>query len=136
MVEPVDYYEDPPPQMQRSNSIRSSASLGEARMQEELNSALSMFRDKKRTLDIKLTPQVYIDQNSNPDEVQSWMKAKNFKPQICQIFQGCNGNEMLQLSRDQLIQACKPSDDGKRLFSQLNIQKSHCEVKFHFLSFI
>jgi epidermal growth factor receptor kinase substrate 8 len=47
-------------------------------MQEELKTVLGMFREIGRNWESVKTPDVYISQRSNPDEVQNWLKAKGF----------------------------------------------------------
>jgi epidermal growth factor receptor kinase substrate 8 len=39
---------------------------------------MAQFRERRRNLEIVKTPEVYISQRSNPDEVQKWLKAKGF----------------------------------------------------------
>lgn len=97
-------------------------------MQDELNIVLSMFREKKKNLDIRQTPEVFINQNSNPGEIQNWLKAKEFSQEICTKFHGSAGHHLFGLTRDQLEKVCGPQE-GKRMYSQLNIQKSVCGVR-------
>jgi len=37
-----------------------------------------MFREKRPIFEIMRTPEVFISQRSNPDEVQNWLEAKGF----------------------------------------------------------
>jgi epidermal growth factor receptor kinase substrate 8 len=37
-----------------------------------------MFREKRHNWEFVKTPEVYINQRSNPDEVQNWLAAKGF----------------------------------------------------------
>ncbi|XP_017769701.1 PREDICTED: epidermal growth factor receptor kinase substrate 8-like isoform X2 [Nicrophorus vespilloides] len=100
---------------------------GEQTMQEELSMILPLLRERKRKdIDIKQTPEVYITQKSNPDEVQMWLQAKGFSDKIQKVFKGTAGHEILGMNRDHLE---KISEEGKRLVSQLNIQKSVCQYK-------
>jgi epidermal growth factor receptor kinase substrate 8 len=39
---------------------------------------LTLFREKKHNLDIVKTPEVFISQTSDPEEVQNWLHAKGF----------------------------------------------------------
>ena len=45
-------------------------------VQEELKTVLSLFREKRRTLDIVKTPEIFIEQASSADDVQKWLEAK------------------------------------------------------------
>lgn len=94
-------------------------------MQDELNFVLAMVRDQKQKshIEVRQTPEVYINQKSNPGEIQNWLKAKDFNSQICAKFKGLAGNNLFDFTRNQLEKICGQSE-GKRLYSQLNIQKS------------
>lgn len=127
-MEIIGLNDTPKPTLKRSPSIRSTATLGGEKMQDELNIVLTMFREKKRNLDIRQTPEVFINQKSNPEEIQEWLEAKDFAPEICQKFKGLSGHQLLSFSRQQLEKVCGASE-GKRLYSQLNIQKSVCGVR-------
>lgn len=98
-------------------------------MQDELNVVLSIYKDKRTDLEIRATPEVYINQKSNPNEVQSWLKAKEFSEGLCNKFKGVSGHQLLTTSRAQCESVCGPTE-GRRLFSQLQIQKSVCGVSF------
>lgn len=50
----------------------------ESLMHEELKTVLTMFREKRRKLDIHKTPEVYIHQQSSVEEVQEWLREKGF----------------------------------------------------------
>lgn len=94
------------------------------RMQDELNMVLQMFRDKRRhDIDVRVTPEVFINQKSKIDEVQEWLEAKEFNKEIQKAFSSFTGHQLFQLSRAQLEQVCGQSE-GSRLSSQLTIQKS------------
>lgn len=56
------------------SSAKSTADL----MNEELKMVLESFRRQRPHLDIVKTPDVYINQESTPEEVQSWLKMKGF----------------------------------------------------------
>lgn len=92
-------------------------------LQEELRTVLEMFREKRRNLDIVKTPEVYISQKSDPDEVQNWLAAKGFSKKICKQMHGVRGNELFSFSKEQLEKFCG-KDEGHRLGSQLSVQKS------------
>ncbi|XP_018332274.1 epidermal growth factor receptor kinase substrate 8 isoform X2 [Agrilus planipennis] len=107
--------------LKRSPSIKSTGD----KMQDELNIVLTMFREKKRNYEINKTPEVFINQKSNPAEVQEWLKAKEFSPETCQKLKGMSGYKLLGFSKEHLERVCG-AKEGKRLYSQINIQKSVC----------
>jgi epidermal growth factor receptor kinase substrate 8 len=39
---------------------------------------MTLFREKRRSLEILRTPEVYISQKSDPDEVKNWLEVKGF----------------------------------------------------------
>ncbi|KYB29689.1 Epidermal growth factor receptor kinase substrate 8-like Protein [Tribolium castaneum] len=84
-----------------------------------------MVRDRKHKthIEIRQTPEVYINQKSNPEEVQNWLKIKDFDSQICAKFKGLAGHNLFDLHKSQLEKVCG-AKEGARLYSQLNIQKS------------
>jgi epidermal growth factor receptor kinase substrate 8 len=47
-------------------------------LHEELKNVLTLFSEKKRNLEIVKTPEVFISQTSDPQEVQNWLRAKGF----------------------------------------------------------
>ncbi|KAF5274522.1 hypothetical protein FQA39_LY07134 [Lamprigera yunnana] len=114
---------DTPKPLKRSPSVRSTATIASDKMHDELNLVLSMYRENKKNFDIKQTPEVYINQKSNPEEVQDWLKAKNFSSDICFKFKGSSGHHLLGLTREQ-VEKIGGLEEGKRLYSQINIQKS------------
>lgn len=94
-------------------------------MQEELSSVLTLVRErtKERHLDIKQTPESYIDNKSSPEEVREWLGKKGFNNRIQDRFKGVAGHHLFDIQKDELERICG-RDEGKRLFSQLSIQKS------------
>ncbi|XP_044256548.1 epidermal growth factor receptor kinase substrate 8-like protein 2 isoform X2 [Tribolium madens] len=109
--------------LRRTPSTKSGAT--QDKMQDELNIVLSMVRDRKHKphIEIRQTPEVFINQKSNPEEVQNWLKIKDFDSQICAKFKGLAGHNLFDLQKSQLEKVCGPKE-GARLYSQLNIQKS------------
>lgn len=105
-------------------SIKSAVSV-EDRMQEELSSVLTLVRErtKERHLDIKQTPETYIDNKSSASDVQEWLNKKGFSHKIQDKFKGVAGHHLFDIQKPELERICG-RDEGKRLFSQLSIQKS------------
>lgn len=91
-------------------------------MQEELKNVLTLFRERRR-LDIVKTPEIYIQQTSNPAEVEIWLKAKGFSEKTVRKLHGLSGNELFALKRHTLEEYCG-NDEGKRLASQITIQRN------------
>lgn len=131
VIEPVALKEGPNlPTRERRASSKSTTTIGEDSLQDELSTVLSLLREKKRHLDIRQTPMVYINQNSNSDEVQNWLQAKGFSPSNCKKFRNFAGHQLLALNEDHLQTICGEKE-GKRLYSQVLIQKSVCNVSTH-----
>lgn len=114
-----------PTPIKRTQSRQSLMSTMSNDLQEELTSVLTLVRDrnKHRYLDIKQTPETYINQKSNPSEVQDWLKAKGFNENIRNKFKGVNGHHLFEVKKAELEKICG-KNEGKRLFSQISIQKS------------
>jgi epidermal growth factor receptor kinase substrate 8 len=110
--------------LKRSPSIKSTATQND-RMQDELNMVLSMVRDRryKKHIEVRQTPEVFISQKSNPEEVQNWLRIKDFDVPICNRFKGLSGHNLFDFQRGQLEKICGHKE-GARLYSQLSIQKS------------
>jgi epidermal growth factor receptor kinase substrate 8 len=98
-------------------------------MQEELKNVLTLFRERRRNLDIVKTPEVFIQQTSSPPEVEKWLEAKGFSEKTIKKLHGLTGNEMFALSRRTLEEYCGP-EEGKRLASQITIQKNVSGVSY------
>lgn len=47
-------------------------------IQKELKFVLDMFREKRKTMDVVKTPEIYVDQHSTCREVQKWLLMKGF----------------------------------------------------------
>lgn len=92
-------------------------------MQEELKNVLSLFRERRRNLDIVKTPEIYIQQTSNPQEVEKWLIAKGFSDRTVKKLHGLTGNELFALNRQTLEEYCGV-EEGKRLASQITIQRN------------
>lgn len=97
-------------------------------MQEELKNVLTLFRERRRNLDIVKTPEIFIQQTSKPEEVQKWLEAKGFSDKTVKKLHGLTGNELFALNRKTLEEYCGP-DEGKRLASQITIQRNVSGVR-------
>lgn len=98
-------------------------------MQEELKSVLTLFREKRRNWDVVKTPEVFISQTSNPEEVKKWLEAKGFSDKVVKRLNGLSGNEIFALKRHTLEEYCG-AEEGRRLASQITIQRNISGVKF------
>lgn len=113
--------EERSPELQRTPSIKSYSHHDQ--VNEELKNVLTMFRErKKRNLEVLKTPEVFIKQTSNPDEVQKWLHEKGFPEAVCKKMNRMTGYDMFALSKDQLEKYCGETE-GKRLASQITLQK-------------
>lgn len=92
-------------------------------MQEELKNVLTLFRERRRNLEIVKTPEIFIQQTSAPAEVEKWLKAKGFSDTTVKKLHGLTGNELFALNRKTLEEYCG-AEDGKRLASQITIQRN------------
>lgn len=109
---------------------------GQDEMQEELKTVLTLFREKRRNLDIQKTPEIYIQQSSGPEDVEKWLLAKGFSENVAKRLHGLNGNELFALKRHTLEGYCGP-EEGKRLASQITIQRNISGVTYaRFYTFI
>lgn len=124
---PLAIREEPSPEPIKRNTSRQSIASAHSGVQEELASVLTLVRERTKSnkfLDIKQTPQTYINQESNADEVQDWLEKKGFSDTIRQKFAGIGGYEILGMKKQDL-QVCCGRNEGWRLYSQLLIQKSY-----------
>ncbi|XP_047037003.1 epidermal growth factor receptor kinase substrate 8-like protein 1 isoform X4 [Helicoverpa zea] len=103
-------------------STRSMVSSGGGDLQEELKMVLPAIQQRKNKLDIKKTPDIFIDQKSNPDEVAEWLEAKGFSASTRRALR-MPGHQLFALTRPQLEQALG-ADEGKRLYSQILVQRN------------
>lgn len=102
-------------------SIGSTSGIDE--VNEELKNVLTMFREKRRVLDITRTPEIFIQQSSSAAEVEQWLKAKGFSDRVVKKMHGLNGNELFALKRHTLEDYCG-TEEGRRLASQITIQRN------------
>ncbi|CAH1153237.1 unnamed protein product [Phaedon cochleariae] len=113
------------PQPLRRTQSRQSIVSNKSTMHEELTSVLTLVREKakQKHLDIKQTAEAYVDQRSTPSEVRDWLKAKAFDESIRNKFAGVSGHDLLGFKKVELERICG-KEEGRRLYSQLNLQKS------------
>ncbi|XP_037828552.1 epidermal growth factor receptor kinase substrate 8 [Lucilia sericata] len=87
-----------------------------------------MQREKRKDLEILKTPQIYINQNSSPKEVEEWLRGKGFSDVIIKKLRGLNGAELFALSPHD-IEGYFGQKESRRLISQIVLQKNICEYK-------
>lgn len=92
-------------------------------MNDELNHVLKLYREKRNTLDIHKTPEIFIQHTSSPSEVKQWLKAKGFSEYVVGKLGYLNGSELFSLSRESLEEFCG-IEEGRRLLSQITIQRN------------
>uniref|UniRef100_A0A1E1WVA7 SAM domain-containing protein n=2 Tax=Pectinophora gossypiella TaxID=13191 RepID=A0A1E1WVA7_PECGO len=102
--------------------MRSTKSVGSASLTDELKLVLPQLQQRKNKLDFKKTPDIFIHQKSNPDEVSEWLEAKGFSA-TAQKQLRIPGHQLFALSRGQLETALG-ADEGKRLYSQILVQRN------------
>ncbi|KAJ8707561.1 hypothetical protein PYW08_010813 [Mythimna loreyi] len=107
-----------------TDTIKSNKSLmsGSGDLHEELKMVLPAIQARKKMLDIKKTPDIFIDQKSNPDEIVEWLEAKGFSAAAQRALR-MPGHQLFNLTRSQLEKALG-SDEGKRLYSQILVQRN------------
>jgi epidermal growth factor receptor kinase substrate 8 len=97
-------------------------------MQEELKNVLALFRDRRKHLDIHKTPDVFITQKSNPEEVEKWLRAKGFEDRTVKKLNGLTGNDLFTIKK-QTLEEYFGVEEGRRLASQITIQKNVSGVR-------
>nr|XP_037877346.1 uncharacterized protein LOC119630873 [Bombyx mori] len=72
--------EPPSPPPIKSDTLKSTKSIMSTggSLHDELKLVLPQIQQRRNKLDIKKTPDIFIDQKSNPDEVVEWLEAKGF----------------------------------------------------------
>ncbi|XP_074098578.1 epidermal growth factor receptor kinase substrate 8 isoform X2 [Cotesia typhae] len=108
----------------KSGTLKSNSSYteenGKDQMHKELKYVLTLFRDKKKHLDVVKTPEIFIDQESTPSEVQNWLSAKGFSDKQ---LKDMTGSELFSLTKKQLEQYCGLVE-GRRLDGQLTLSRN------------
>ncbi|CAO1341025.1 unnamed protein product [Diamesa tonsa] len=118
-IEPISFN-------RQSSSASRKSSINEPKgddMQAELKNVLALFRENRRNWDAVKTPEIFIQQTSNPAQVQQWLKAKGFSDNVTTKLHGLSGNELFALKRATLEDYCGV-EEGKRLSSQITIQRN------------
>lgn len=113
----------PPPKLKRTDSLKSNMTYVD-----EFKSVFSTLKLKKRSdLSIKKTPDVFIDLRSTSQDVQNWLLAKGFKEEVRDKLKKYDGSEVFLFEKEHCTKLCG-DEDGKRLYSQLLLQKNSCHV--------
>ncbi|KYN20060.1 Epidermal growth factor receptor kinase substrate 8, partial [Trachymyrmex cornetzi] len=111
------------------NNNFSNGFSSQEEVQKELKFVLRIFREKKANSSINNnTQEIWLNQHSTPQQVQTWLEAKGFSQKICKQLENTNGTELFNLSRRRLEQLCGLSE-GSRLNGQLTLAKNECEYK-------
>lgn len=111
------------------NSITTSDSR--ETMNDELAKVLKLYREKSHNWDIHKTPEIFIQPTSSPASVKQWLKAKGFSDYVVTKFGYLSGSELFSLDRETLEEHCGV-EEGKRLLSQITVQRNVSGVKNHF----
>lgn len=112
-------------------------SVGDSRetMNDELAKVLKLYREKSHNWDIHKTPEIFIQPTSSPASVKQWLKAKGFSDFVVTKFGYLSGNELFSLDRETLEEHCG-AEEGKRLLSQITVQRNVSGVKDLLLSLL
>lgn len=102
------------------------ALMRQSTINDELKFTL-LQRERRRDLEILKTPQIYINQKSQPKAVEEWLRAKGFPDNIVKKLRGLNGEELFALS-PHIIEGYFGQKESRRLISQIVLQKNICEV--------
>ncbi|XP_068624817.1 epidermal growth factor receptor kinase substrate 8-like protein 1 isoform X3 [Battus philenor] len=111
-----------PPPLAKTDTIKSTKSTMStgSELHEELKAVLPQLQ--QRRLDFKKTPDIFIHQKSNPEEVAAWLEAKGFST-TAQRQLRMPGHQLFTLSRAHFERLLGP-DEGKRLYSQVLVQRN------------
>lgn len=100
-------------------------------MQDDLNDELRLMlqqRQRRKDLEILKTPEIFINQNSKPREVEEWLRGKGFSDNIIKRLHTLSGEEIFALS-PHTIESYFGQRESRRLISQIVLQKNFCEYK-------
>ncbi|XP_030370261.1 epidermal growth factor receptor kinase substrate 8 [Scaptodrosophila lebanonensis] len=100
-------------------------------MQGDVNDELRIMlqqRQRRKDLEILKTPEIYINQNSKPKEVEEWLRGKGFSDIIIKRLHTLNGEEIFAL-KPHTIESYFGQKESRRLISQIVLQKNFCEYK-------
>lgn len=104
---------------------------GEVRSNQEILNQELRFRmrqTKPSMFPRPIAPTAFITDESTAGELTAWLRAKEFSSRTIQILQGMDGAALFDLPPYEMKLHIGP-DDGQRLYSQLQIQKSVCGYK-------
>ncbi|KAI1733089.1 phosphotyrosine-binding domain-containing protein [Ditylenchus destructor] len=62
-----------------------------------------------------------INENSNKEQLQAWLRDKGFSDFVQSVFSECEAIDLFQLSKDEIRKYC--GEEGNRLYSLLLVQK-------------
>ncbi|KAM7359839.1 epidermal growth factor receptor kinase substrate 8 isoform 2-T2 [Cochliomyia hominivorax] len=111
----------------RNDCETDEALMLQSTINDELKFTL-MQREKRKDLEILKTPQIYINQNSSPKEIEEWLRGKGFSDVIVKKLCGLNGEELFALS-PHVIEGYFGQKESRRLISQIVLQKNISEYK-------
>ncbi|KAK9890135.1 hypothetical protein WA026_008942 [Henosepilachna vigintioctopunctata] len=114
------------PEPEKEKSFQRTRHISEESRKSMHNELFHIFKTntpRKNFIGAKKTKDSYIDQSSTADAVREWLIAKNFSSEICDTFKGVDGFSMFSASKEDLQKVCGEVA-GKRLYSQINLQKS------------
>lgn len=100
---------------------------------DELKHALSK-RERRKDLEILTTPQIYIEKQSSPKEVEEWLRGKGFSDLIIKKLRTLNGEQLFALPHETL-ESYFGQKESSRLISQLLLQKTVSGVSKKFCDF-
>lgn len=103
-------------------------------MNDELAKVLKVYREKSHNWEVHKTPEIFIQPTSSPSDVKQWLKVKGFSEYIVKKFGYLNGHELFSLDRETLEEHCG-IDEGRRLLSQITVQRNVSGVCRDFLHF-
>ncbi|XP_037955230.1 epidermal growth factor receptor kinase substrate 8 [Teleopsis dalmanni] len=113
--------------MRARNETNDEALMLQNEMNDELKYTLQQ-RERRRDLEILKTPQIYLDQNSKPNEVENWLRGKGFSDVIVAKLRILNGEELFALP-PHVIEGYFGQKESRRLISQIVLQKNISEYK-------
>ncbi|XP_072277768.1 epidermal growth factor receptor kinase substrate 8-like protein 2 isoform X2 [Pyxicephalus adspersus] len=94
---------------------------------DELIKRITTNQSSKPNFIVPKVQQVHVPLTfqSDPEEVKAWLEAKGFSKPTSGQLGILNGAQIFSLNKDELLKVC--GDEGRRVFSQLTVQKSQLE---------